>query len=147
MPFPTNWPPRVSSGIRSIRYYQTGTVTANFSDNGYLFIDGVGANTFTPSPNVSYGSNGTVNNPLTPSGTGTATVANAMVGGPAPMIWSNSIRVCNDGSGVLEFSFDGTNVHGKLLSGEQVIYRNRIEAGIALRGVGGTTPTFRVEAW
>lgn len=146
MAFPAAWPPRVSSGVRSIRFFTSGTATANFSDNAFMFIDGAGANTFTPAPNVPYGSNATTTNPITPSGTGAATVASAMVGGPAPQIWASSIRLCNDGANSLEFSFDGTNVHGRLLTGEEVTYRGRYEAGISVRYVGGAT-TFRIEAW
>lgn len=143
MPFPAAWPPRSSSGIRSIRFYAGGTATLNFSDNALLFIDGAGANPYTPVPPVDGGSTA---NPLTPGGTGAATVANGMAGGPPPMIWSGNIRICNDGANSLEYSFDGVNVHGLLLKGEIFAYRNRYEAGIAVRGVGGTT-AFRVEAW
>lgn len=63
---------------------------------------------------------------------------------PRAAVWSGSLRVCNDGGGVLEFSFDGNTVHGKLLAGETVVYRDRIEAGISVRGVG---VTYRIEAW
>lgn len=146
MAFPAAWPPRVASNTRSIRFFTSGTATANFSDNAFLFIDGAGANTFTPVPNVPYGSNTPVADPLTPAGTGAATVASAMVGGPAPLIWSYAIRVFNDGNSTLEFSFDGTNVHGRLLTGEEMTYNKRHEAGIAVRSIGGT-PTFRIEAW
>lgn len=134
MPLPTNWPPRVASGRRSIRYYKTAAATANFSDNAYLFIDGVSANTFTPLPPVTGGS--TVVPPV-PSGTGVASD-----GSPAAMIWAGTIRVTAVG-GDIEFSFDATNVHGKVLSGTSAIYRDRFEAGIALRGTG----SFIVEAW
>jgi hypothetical protein len=146
MAFPAAWPPRPSSGLRSIRFYATGTATANFSDNAFLFIDGAGANTFTPSPAVSTSSGATVN-PLTPTGTGLSpNVANQLTSPVPPMIWSQTIRLCNDGANALEYSFDGTNVHGKLLTGELALYRNRFEAGIAVRFVGGAT-TFRIEAW
>ena len=136
MAFPAAWPPRVASGLHSIRFYATGTATANFSDNGLLFIDGAGANPFTPLPPVTGGSTVV---PAPPFGTGVATG-----GTPAPMIWAQTLRLCNDsGANALEYSFDGVNVHGKLLANEQVVYRNRFEAGIAVRGNG----TFRVEAW
>jgi len=146
MAFPVGWPPRPASGMRSIRFFTSGTATANFSDNGFLFINGSGANTFTPLPNIEYGSNTTMTVPLTPQGTGAATVASGMVGGPVPLIWAYAIRVCNDGANALEISFDGTNVHGRLLTGEEYTYYKRHEAGIAVRYVGGAT-TFRIEAW
>jgi hypothetical protein len=134
MPFPASWPPRPASGLHSIRFYATGIATANFSDNAFMFIDGAGANPFTPLPEVTGGST-TV--PLTPSGTGVASG-----GTPAPQIWAQTIRVVSTGD--VEISFDGTNVHGKILAAEgMVIYRNRFESGIAIRGAG----TFRIEAW
>lgn len=139
MPFPAAWPPRVASGRRSIRFFVSGTGTASFEDNAYMFLDGAGANTFTPSPNVPYGSGSAVSNPLTPTGTG-----NTQAPVIYPQIWAGTIRVYNDGSAPLEFSFDGTDIHGRLLGGEVFSYRNRFEAGIALRGNG---VAFRVEAW
>jgi hypothetical protein len=69
------------------------------------------------------------------------------------LIWSNSIRISNDGTGIVEFSFAApddasTLVHGSLKAGESVIYRQRIEAGIALRFPGGSSAgIYRVEAW
>jgi hypothetical protein len=64
-----------------------------------------------------------------------------------PTIWSGTILVRNDKNGSLEISFDGTNIHDVLKEGEQQVYRNRYEGGIALRGVAGATPAFRVTAW
>jgi hypothetical protein len=149
MAFPAAWPPRVSSGVRSIRFYRGGTATANFADNAFMFLDGVGANTITPAPYVPAGSSVQFNAPLAPTGTGGGPAGSDPSQAPptvSPMLWSGNVRVCNDGSGDLEFSFDGTNVHGRLKSGEQFQYRNRYEAGIAIRGVSAT-PLFRVEAW
>lgn len=148
MAFPAAWPPRPPSGIRSIRFYTSGTATNDFADNAFLFIDGGSgaANPFTPGPATST-SSGSTTNPLTPTGTGLSpNVANQLTSPVPPMIWSQTIRLCNDGANSLEYSFDGTNVHGLLLKGEQVVYRNRFEAGISVRFVGGAT-TFRVEAW
>lgn len=158
MAFPTGWPPRPSSGVRSIRFYKTGTATANWSDNAYLFNDLAGANTFLKTPVVPAGSSG----PGVTAQVGTNAVSGSPSGaGPVvdlppgetnvevPMIWSNTIRICNDGGGTLEYSFAApddasTLVHGKLLANESVVYRNRFEAGIALRGASAV---FRVEAW
>lgn len=145
MAFPAAWPPRVPSGIRSIRFFVAGTATNNFADNAFMFIDGGAgsANTFTPSPPVTTGS---TTNPLTPTGTGSQGVASQLTAPDRPMIWSGNIRICNDSTGDLQFSFDGTNIHGVIKAAEVFMYRNRYEAGICVRGVGGT-PTFRIEAW
>lgn len=140
MAFPAAWPPRVPNGLRSIRFFTSGTGTANFSDNAFMFLDGAGANVYSPTPIVPYGTDAVVNNPLNPTGTGITTAPPLI----HPMLWSGNIRICNDGSGVLEFSFDGVNIHGRLLTAEVLSYRNRYEAGIAIRGAG---LAFRVEAW
>lgn len=157
MAFPTGWPPRPASGRRSIRVYISGTTTAAFSDNAYLFSQVTGANTFVPTPYVAPGSTATV-------AVGDLTGGGSPMGGgqnahdvntsaaasdqavPTPMIWCNSMIITNDGLNTLEISFDGTNVHGKILPGETVEFRDRMEAGIALRHAGGAT-TFRVFAW
>lgn len=138
MPLPTTWPPRPPSGRRSIRFYKTGALTANFADNAWIFADAANlANTYTPLPVVAPGSNTVVNIGATPTGTGQTGTD------PAPMIWANAIRISVTG-GDIEFSFDGTNIHGKVLSAQSTaIYRERLEAGIAVRGTG----TFYVEAW
>jgi hypothetical protein len=138
MPFPPAWPPRVASGRHSIRFYATDAATAVFADAAYMFADGAGANPFTPLPVVNPAVPTVV--PPTPYGGGTAS-GNS----PLPQIWAQTIRVCNDSAGDLELSFDGVNVHGKLAGNTEVTYRNRFEAGIAVRAAGGNT--FRIEAW
>jgi len=95
------------------------------------------ANPYAPLPVITSGVPTVV--PPVPFGTGVATG-----GTPAPMIWAQTFRICNDGGGTLEYSYDGTNVHGKLLATQQIIARCRSEAGIALRGLGAV---YRVEAW
>jgi hypothetical protein len=41
MPFPANgWPPRPASAARTFRFFESGTGTANFSDNAFLFGKG-----------------------------------------------------------------------------------------------------------
>lgn len=56
MAFPAGWPPRPATGTRSLRFYKGLTAaTANFSDNAYLFSDGVGASTIRPTPYVAPG--------------------------------------------------------------------------------------------
>jgi hypothetical protein len=59
------------------------------------------------------------------------------------MIWSTAIRISNTGAAALEFSFDGTNVHGSVPAGEIREYTSRIEAGVAVRGL----TDFEIEAW
>lgn len=137
MPFPASWPPRYPSTHRSIRFYVTGTGTADFADNAWIFSELTGANPYTPLPLIAPGSSTVVAvPPIAGSGRNDA-------GAPAPMIYSNSIRITSLGA-VLSFSFDGTNVQGLIRAGEAVIYRNRVEAGIAVSGVGST---FTIEAW
>jgi hypothetical protein len=161
MAFPTGWPPRPASGVRSIRYYQSGTAAAAgaFADNAYLFIDGVGANPYVPLPYVAPGSTASV-------ATGTLQVPSLPATGqdahdaapvthinppvtdqavPRAMLWSSRIRIENTGANDLDFSFDGTNVHGVVPAGEVRDYTQRIEAGIAIKSTSGTT--FRIEAW
>jgi hypothetical protein len=101
-----------------------------------MFINGVGANPFTPLPEVVSGVVGAPTVvPPTPYGSGPASG-----GTPLPQIWAQSIRIV--AAGALELSFDGTNVHGKVDT-TTVIYRNRFESGIAVRGAGA----FTIEAW
>jgi hypothetical protein len=150
MAFPTGWPPRKGSGQASIRFYQTGTATAAYADNGYLFIDGVGANPYTPLPYVRPG--GDVSKkptpvptviPTNPAGTGAAGNGVNSSDAPKAMIWSETIRIQNTGLGLITFSFDGTNDHGTVPAGETFTYSGRREAGIAIKG----TTDFTVEAW
>lgn len=163
MTFPVGWPPRIASANCSLRFYVRAVATANFADRAYLFSQGVGANVHVPLPYVRPGS-------TDPVAIGDVVVGSPPPGGgqslydvappqhqnppatqqavPTPMLWSGGgIRVTNLGSGDLEFSFDGVNVHGRLLEDVDMLYTGRIEAGIAVRGVLGTTPTFQVEAY
>lgn len=160
MAFPTGWPPRPASGVRSIRFFVSGTGTANWSDNAYLFVDDVGANTFQPTPYVPPGSSGPGvtaavgdrSTPGSPMGTGenpNDVLPGETVGNVKKQIWSNTIRIINDGGGDLQFSFaapddTSTLIQGVVKANEELVYRQRHEAGIALRGAG---VNFRVEAW
>jgi len=56
--------------------------------------------------------------------------------------WSYTIQITATTANI-EFSFDGTNVHGIVLAGKTNQYQKRHEGGIAVRGSG----TFYVEAW
>lgn len=140
MPIPTGFPPRPSTTVRSVRVYKAGIGTADFADNAILFATVPGANPYTPLPVLPIGGPSIV--PIavpTIAGTGTSTAQDP------PVIYSGNIRISNDDpANDLEFSFDGTSVHGVLKHDESVIYRQRFEGGIALRGNG---VPFRVEAW
>jgi len=157
MALPTGFPPRGPSGIRSIRFFKTGTLTAAFDGNAYFFAnEPASANTFAQLPafnatstSVRVGDN-SVAPPITgmPMGGGLGTPqSNGTVAKAPTVVWSHGIRICNDGSTTdfLEYSFDGVSVHGKLLAGEKIVYNFRHEGGIALRGTVGVA--FRVEAW
>ena len=143
MPFPTTWPPRPPSGVRSLRFYVTDVATANFVDKAYMFAEQSTANPYTPLPVVVPGSNATVSISNMP-GTGLASPTPVTgAEGPSAQIWSGNIRISVTTAN-LEFSFDGTAVQGKVLAGESVTYRQRHESGIAVRGAGAV---FRIEAW
>lgn len=161
MAFPSEgWPPPPATGLRSIRFYVDGNTTANFSDNAFLFSADTAANMFFPTPFVPPGGVDVV-----------AKVGNYFAGGGSPMgggrdprdaniyaptgeqavpftqIWSNSIKISNDGNADIEFSFDGVNVHGVVKVGERPIYPRRYEAGICVRNPGAFGVAFRIEAW
>jgi hypothetical protein len=160
MPFPTGWPPVApKSSVRSIRFFVSGTGTANFSDNAFLFIDDPGANLNTPLAVVPPG-NAPPSPPLPiapvdvspPSGTGTAAVdANlsqppALQAVPKATLYAGNIRVSNDeapGGAALDLSFDGVIVQGRVLAGESITFRQRYECGISVKGVAA----FRIHAW
>lgn len=156
MPLPAGWPAPPCPNVRSGRYYVTATATANFEDCAYLFGGVLPATVaavmnISPTPYVAPGAESTPTTlPQHPLGGGrdprdakhNATIS---VGTRQGYVWMANIRICNDGGAALEYSFDGTNVHGKILATDApVIYRARYEAGIAVRGNGAT---FRIEAW
>jgi hypothetical protein len=134
----------------------SGTAGANFSDTAYVFANLAGVSTVQPLPYVAPGSTaavaiGDLTTPGTPMGGGTnahdadLTKPVGQQAVPAAYVWCRYLRICNDsGSTDLEFSFDGTNIHGRLKPGEKLDYNTRYEGGIALRGNGAA---FRVEAW
>lgn len=153
MPFPTGWPSTNPSGIRSARIFFEDTATANFEDMAILFIDL--ANSVVATPVLRAGDErAVVAIGQAPFGGGVAVRDERQLGGAVPStgipkakLFSGSLWISNDSAGggaTLEFSFDGTNVHGKLLPGESRTYRNRYESGIAFRGAGAV---FRVEGW
>ena len=135
MAYPQSWPPQQSSGKRSIRFFTSGTSSSDWTDNGFMFGEQPGASNMAPVPTFNYGTHDTVTIPPNPQGPTSATM---------DQVWCGNIRICNDSTTVpLEFTFDGTNIHGRLLKGEQIIYRDRWESGVAVRGGGA----FRIEAW
>lgn len=117
-----------------------GSVAGNATVDGVLYYDV--SNPYTPLPVVPIGGYSPAPTviPPAPYGTGVSSAYDP------PAIWAQSFRICNDGALVLQFSFDGTNVHGSVQVGESLILRQRYEAGIAFRGVGGAC-AFRCEAW
>ena len=130
MAYPDAWPPEQSSGRRSLRFFISGTATVSWADRAYMFADQTGATNTTVTPVVVPGTHDTVNFPNTPMGS---------------LAWCGNIKLCNDGTGAdLVFTFDGTNIHGVLKKGEQVIYRDRWESGIAVRGA---SVPYRIECW
>lgn len=164
MPFPAGWPPRPCSGRRSIRFFVSGTTTANWSDNAFLFIDDPGANTFVPMPHIKPGELtvvevGNRNVPGSPMGTGSNPndiLPGDTFGHVKALVWANSIRIFNDGVNDIEYSFAVTGdagapalpVHGVIKTTESFSFRDRYEAGIALRFPGGGgASAFRIEAW
>lgn len=154
MAFPTGWPGRAPSGHRSIRFYQAGTSTANFSDNAFLFINGTGANPYAPLPELLPGGERTnIVVPPTPFGTGVSKLnanpdpaAGPTLAPPIPLIWCRALLIKAAAGGAVEFSFDGVNVHGSVTASTERLYFDRFEAGIAVRGAGGS-PLFVIEAW
>lgn len=171
MAFPVGWPPRPASASRSIRFYRTGTSTANYDSNAFLFGDDLGANVVAPLPYVApgsvapvhvggvaldtastppvYGSGSPVGGGQEAKDAAPRTHANApftQEAVPKPMLWANTIVVRNKGAGNLLISFDGTNDHGRVNANEVREFRNRYEAGIAVKG-DGATPDFEIEAW
>lgn len=144
MAFPVGWPPAPATGVKSLRVRIVGSGTADFADNAYLWIDQLSANPYTPLPIVRPGDDlgkpgNTAPHVLAtpPIGTGTST------DGDKGAIWSSRIAIAATG-GALEFSFDGTNIHGIVPAGERYIYDNRFESGICVQGASAT---FVIEAW
>jgi hypothetical protein len=60
---------------------------------------------------------------------------------------STGIIIVNDGAGNLQISFDGTTVHGLIQPAEVITFDWRRKKGIYLRGIGGSTPNWRLWAW
>lgn len=152
MPLPEGFPLRPPSSGRSARVYiRSGALTADFADNAWVFSQVAGADPRVAPPVVEPGSQqlveiGTLTNP----GPATGSLRRSPPGpenarDPVPMLYPRTIVVSNDGGGLLEFSFDGTTVHGRVPAGQRYEYKDRHEGGIAVRGAGVTACT--IEAW
>jgi len=58
------------------------------------------------------------------------------------------MTIISDGANPVEFSFDGTNVHGEINIGEQLRFPNRAESSIWIRSSAASTPgTLRIYVW
>jgi hypothetical protein len=150
MPFPVGWPPPTASGIKSIRFRVAGTGTADFADNAFLFIDATSANPYLKTPVVAPGQD--ASKPASISGDPAPHVVESPAGAADPpsylgtskgSIFSQTILLTAT-TAPLDFSFDGTNIHGTVPAGETRVYSGRYEAGICVRGPGSV---FTIEAW
>jgi len=166
VPFPTEgWPPPRSAGVRSIRVYVKGQVASGsaFADNNWLFqpldagyVDS-GDSGLPAGDTTTLTTYGDYAKPGPPFGgrRGNAPQGRTPIGvlsDPAPpaSIHSQNIRVTNLSTTAgedLEFSFDGTNVHGYVPAGESRHYEHRYEAGIAIRPTAAANTDFVLEAW
>jgi hypothetical protein len=150
MAFPVGWPPKPTDTIRSFRFYQSGTTTANFSDNAWLFGDAATVN--QPLPYVAPGSLAPVVVPQSWGGGQNPNDAANGVAVPKRTLVGRFFRIYNDaaaGSGaIIEFSFDGTTVHGTVYENSVNEYEDRAESGLCIRTKFGTANSpFRVEGW
>ena len=63
---------------------------------------------------------------------------------------SCGIALLNRGSHTVQYSFNGVDIHGDLVPGDPsrgIIFDNRVESKIFLRGLDGYGGFVRVEAW
>lgn len=135
MAFPTNWPPRSQSNNRSIRAFKTGSTSTDYADNAYIFMDLPGANTYTTTTKIAPGDTTTVVN-----------VGSTPGGSDITQICANTIIVTNDGSTEILVSFDGVNTHAVVKQNEVKVWRDRREAGIAVK-TASSSSAFRIEAY
>lgn len=150
MALPTGFNSRQPTGRRTFRFFASGSVTTNdFADKAFLFTENSAANV-TPLPVVTASPDSATPTAVVVPNVPTGQGQNDGPSPAVPLIYSGTIRIFNDetsGGNDLEFSFDGTNVHGRVKAGEQLVYRNRIESGIALKSPAAASVAFRVEAW
>lgn len=61
---------------------------------------------------------------------------------------SSRVIIVNNGEAAIEFSFGGTEIHGRLALGESVTMDERRERRVFIRKTGaGADPTIKVWAW
>lgn len=165
MAFPSEgWPPQQPSSRRSLRLFiqDVAPVSGLYADSAFLFFDQTGANPYVPAPLVAPGDiaaqvyHGSYQAGGSPSGTrrDPAVLRGAFAAGvienrpPPPVIFTQTIRIFNDGGIDLEFSFDGISTHGIIKPLDPPLtYRHRYESGIAFRCAVGSTCSFRLEGW
>ncbi len=109
---------------RSWRFFTESLVNKNsFEDSDGPVLDPVHEVVFNDPP------------PAVPTG-----IENAFV--------SSRVRIVNDGPGIIEYSYDGTNVHGTLGPGESATDDERRERRVFLRKTEASPPTaVRIWAW
>lgn len=160
MAFPAGWPPRPATGVRSIRFFATGNTSNNFSDAAFLFGDTSPKSQVDPVPvatprdSAAFGSDQRPSSPAGFSNTsakGTSTPQTKVV----PYRHASNIWIFNDGVKDLTFTFDeatdigaGAGIHGVVKAGKDMLFRDRYEAGIALKSaVDNNATAYRVFAW
>jgi len=157
MPFPPGWPPGATSTFRSIRFFQTGLTTANFSDNAWLFGSAVSAN--KPLPYLAPGSLAQIDVPPVAGGGQAPQDAMGGIALPVPHVTCRFVWLFNDGPvGIMEVSFDGIAVHDEItifdLAGQSPavtglrLYEDRQEGGLSVRfKPGSVASTYRIIGW
>lgn len=158
MAFPDDWVAISGGGlkrpenIRGARVYYAGTATANFIDTNVAFRDLPGAAPYDQTVIIKPGAEkATISLSRSPSG-GTVRASPFDAAGTTPLkpqVWVRYLQIWHMGNVNvdLEFSFDGVDVHGVLEDRGTpyfVLYPDRYEGGIALRGLG---VEFKVEGW
>ena len=157
MPVPDGWPGTAPSGVRSVRFFEEGTATANFEDNAFLIGDTTAESQTQPTPLPPAGADAGTGEP--PTVIGDTELPAGPTGGanptPTPRVVSSraakTFLVFNDGANPLEVSFDGadppTVVHDRIETTDPQprVYRDRYEQAISVRAAGGAD--FRIVAW
>jgi hypothetical protein len=134
----------------------TGTTSANFSDNAILFGSFASAN--QPLPYLKPGSTATIVVPPVAGGGQAPEDAKGGVALGPPFVTCRFLWIYNDGPGIMQVSWDGTNVHdeiqlndvgggpGGVASWHQ--YEDLKEGGCAVRFKPANAPSlFRIVGW
>jgi hypothetical protein len=205
MAFPTGWPTGAPNNSRSLRFYKTGTATANFSDSAWLFFqtdtlynenlvyspaengvrlgafvttigaDGIVGNAVTSDAitinwtESSVAKTATLTSTSTVGGTNAANISAASINRATGALsitfaalhppdtdsikltyrinrrqgYSSTIMI-KAATAALEYSFDGVTVDGIVAIGETLVFRNRYEGCIAVRG---NTSVYTIQIW